>query len=237
MGIRFYCEHCEKRLNVKSFLAGKKGLCPHCGGRIRIPLESRVEATAKNQSAVKSGVGLGEDRADAEQESDADVEWSAIPNVDQLPQLPTVAAAEATAANGGVVWYVSPPGGGQYGPASRETVEEWIAEGRVTAETLVWCDGWDEWEVAARHFVQFQFEDAEPRAAPVIPDDESVAVGAGEAPVAAEAGPDTERTVRGYVLGESARGRKRQQRSWIWIAIFAFLAILLLSTLAIVLIL
>lgn len=36
MGIRFHCPNGHK-LNVKSFLAGKKGVCPDCGVKLRIP--------------------------------------------------------------------------------------------------------------------------------------------------------------------------------------------------------
>ena len=39
MGIRFACPN-GHRLNVKSYLAGKRGICPHCGIRFDIPLES-----------------------------------------------------------------------------------------------------------------------------------------------------------------------------------------------------
>ena len=39
MGIRFYCPN-GHRLNVKSFLAGKRGICPHCGAKVDIPLDS-----------------------------------------------------------------------------------------------------------------------------------------------------------------------------------------------------
>ena len=39
MGIRFTCPN-GHRLNVKSYLAGKRGICPHCGIRFDIPLES-----------------------------------------------------------------------------------------------------------------------------------------------------------------------------------------------------
>jgi len=39
MGIRFYCSNGHK-LNVKEFQGGKKGICPYCGVKIRIPTES-----------------------------------------------------------------------------------------------------------------------------------------------------------------------------------------------------
>ncbi len=39
MGIKFNCPNGHK-LNVKSFLAGRRGICPECDARFRIPLES-----------------------------------------------------------------------------------------------------------------------------------------------------------------------------------------------------
>ena len=37
MGIRFGCHHCGRRLNVKEALAGRRGVCPSCRIRFRIP--------------------------------------------------------------------------------------------------------------------------------------------------------------------------------------------------------
>ncbi len=42
MGIRFLCESCLERLNVKAVQAGKRGKCPHCGDTVLIPLESTI---------------------------------------------------------------------------------------------------------------------------------------------------------------------------------------------------
>ena len=42
MGIRFYCPNGHK-LNVKSFLAGQRGICPHCGAKVQIPRESTLD--------------------------------------------------------------------------------------------------------------------------------------------------------------------------------------------------
>ncbi|MEX1223298.1 MAG: GYF domain-containing protein [Pirellulales bacterium] len=39
MGIRFLCPNGHK-LHVKSFLAGKKGICPDCGAKVDIPYQS-----------------------------------------------------------------------------------------------------------------------------------------------------------------------------------------------------
>ena len=45
MGIRFYCPNGHK-LNVKAFLAGKRGICPHCDARFDIPHESQISEDA-----------------------------------------------------------------------------------------------------------------------------------------------------------------------------------------------
>lgn len=39
MGVRFGCHACGRRLNIKSELAGRRGKCPSCGVRFRIPLD------------------------------------------------------------------------------------------------------------------------------------------------------------------------------------------------------
>jgi hypothetical protein len=41
MGIRFSCPN-GHRLNVKEFLAGKRGICPQCGARFVIPLNDQT---------------------------------------------------------------------------------------------------------------------------------------------------------------------------------------------------
>ena len=57
MGIKFHCPN-GHRLNVKAFLAGKKGVCPKCGAKMRIP-------TASEPALVDSDVE--EDDSDASQ--------------------------------------------------------------------------------------------------------------------------------------------------------------------------
>lgn len=43
MGIRFLCPNGHK-LNVKTFLAGRRGICPYCGAKFQIPMESTLPA-------------------------------------------------------------------------------------------------------------------------------------------------------------------------------------------------
>lgn len=51
MGIRFFCPK-GHRVHVKAALAGKKGFCPDCGERVRIPHESDPDALKKPASAI-----------------------------------------------------------------------------------------------------------------------------------------------------------------------------------------
>jgi hypothetical protein len=46
MGIRFRCQACTNKVNVKDFLAGKRGICPKCGARFTIPEQSEPEFLA-----------------------------------------------------------------------------------------------------------------------------------------------------------------------------------------------
>ena len=55
MGIRFHCPQGHK-LNVKSFLAGKKGICPHCGVMVDIPTES-TRKSSKELKTERAGGG------------------------------------------------------------------------------------------------------------------------------------------------------------------------------------
>jgi hypothetical protein len=51
MGIRFFCPK-GHRVHVKAALAGKKGFCPDCGERVRIPHESDPQALKKPAAPV-----------------------------------------------------------------------------------------------------------------------------------------------------------------------------------------
>jgi hypothetical protein len=57
MGIRFSCPSGHK-LNVKNFLAGKRGVCPQCGAKFVIPMPTEESATETPQP-----VGVGQSRS------------------------------------------------------------------------------------------------------------------------------------------------------------------------------
>ncbi len=68
MGIRFLCPN-GHRLNVKSFLAGKRGICPHCNAKFEIPFESVATAPPPPAAlAASTSAGMRE-RAAAREET------------------------------------------------------------------------------------------------------------------------------------------------------------------------
>ena len=162
MGVRFACQACGKRLHVKAELAGKRGICPKCGERFRIPL-------ADQEWSIR--LGSPEDPRGAAP--------TAAPRTDQpgthAPATPATPAATGTRRSpdrpdqpdqpGGLldsepeaIWYVRPPSGGQYGPARSPLLRQWVEEHRVAADALVWRDGWPQWREAIDVFPEYATE-------------------------------------------------------------------------------
>ena len=154
MGIRFACHVCSKALNIKSDLAGKRGKCPACNVRFRIPQSDQAHSIPLETE--KDGAD------DAAYELDPEPDDAPAPAQDAPLGRETAIAANDNFAAGNkpnteideeydplsdptAQWYVRPPNGGRYGPADGTTVRQWIREGRVTRTTLLWRDGWAQW--------------------------------------------------------------------------------------------
>jgi hypothetical protein len=172
MGIRFYCPN-GHRLHVKAFQAGKRGICPHCDARFRIPRESEIP---RGSPRVRSD-DPNSRRPDPCQFTSAETEQACRPA--NLASAPASIPADVLAEAPGNVWYVRPPSGGQYGPAASDVLQRWLDEGRVSADTLVWREGWPEWRLAGPLFPRLAAEAAlpeseistEPDPDPVSPED------------------------------------------------------------------
>jgi hypothetical protein len=187
MGIRFNCHACGYRLNVKAFLAGKRGICPKCNAKVNIPLDGETD-NSPGQAMAPSGIdqttpGAPPAAAPAAQPSG---QAGALPmgpgpggapkqpvmmrpkplNAGQSaarPQPQTPAAnypaagpADALTEAPHAVWYVRPPAGGQYGPAAADNMRQWLGDGRVSPESLVWREGWADWRSAGDVFPQLR---------------------------------------------------------------------------------
>lgn len=183
MGIRFACHVCEKQLNIKQDLAGRRGICPACSSRFRIPFQDAekslpIEKTvADSQNVAMSAANSLESagaqvrthpgpahadslHSDPAKQDEASRNADLPASTESTPES-TVKSTPATAdrsvagavdlfgSEPSVTWYVRPPSGGQYGPASDELLKEWIKEGRVVSSSLLWRDGWAQWRDAS----------------------------------------------------------------------------------------
>lgn len=176
MGIRFYCPS-GHRLNVKAFLAGKRGICPKCGVKVRIPeeaetLEKKVEPTLEMSHSGKDAGNnhhassrlpnavANSTRHEKNQQVTRRLEVSNELASENLS--PPSNANDPFTEMPHVVWYVRPTKGGQFGPATSEIMRKWVAEGRVREDSLVWREDWSEWRTARLLFPLSQ-DDGNPK--------------------------------------------------------------------------
>ena len=147
MGIRFYCPN-QHKLNVKDFQAGRTGICPFCGVKVHIPLAS-TRPSSKHQDHPDEGEveTMEPPLSNAEPSASAPVK-STTAHAATAPAAKVDPLAEA----GTAVWYVRPPSGGQFGPAAADVMRTWLAEGRISADTFVWREGWRDWLEAGEVF-------------------------------------------------------------------------------------
>lgn len=155
MGIKFHCQGCDKKLHVKAFLAGKRGVCPHCGAKVRIPLDSEqpragtAPATSKGlpNKTVQSTTATNSAPISSPTSS-SPATSSSIKRRSPSPSSPAAGRPDPLEESPEAVWYVRPPTGGQYGPADGDIIRRWLEEGRVSADSLVWREGWNDWKTA-----------------------------------------------------------------------------------------
>ncbi len=203
MGIRFSCHGCGKPLNIKTELAGRRGLCPECGTKFRIPLADtefstpiassgpragntvtpnepsaaaatpqaatpkaatpkaaikQIEAPRPSAAATVAQEVAPQTKRIASGQESATSEPAANQPAGKAPLNPAVATSAVSSAGAEpellssestATWYVRPPSGGQYGPATSAMLKVWIDEGRVAKNALLWKDGWPQWREAS----------------------------------------------------------------------------------------
>ncbi len=165
MGIRFACHVCSKRLNIKQELAGRRGICPACSAKFRIPLHDAeksipidsprpINGQAEAGQSMAGGNQAGGHQAGGHQAGGHQAGGHQAGG-NQADGHQSVAQASQPQADIDLIdddststWYVRPPSGGQYGPATGEILRQWINEGRVAATSLLWREGWPQWREA-----------------------------------------------------------------------------------------
>ncbi|MEO8269057.1 MAG: hypothetical protein ABI557_05015 [Aureliella sp.] len=242
MGIRFRCHHCETELHVKDFQAGKRGRCPDCGGKFRIPATDaphslepdasvESESGALGRVSVETSLTAAPSEAGSSQSLDQ-VKQEPVPDVTQpaafqppQAQLQQPALPQALQSDVESKWYVRPPSGGQFGPAPSPVVWQWLGENRVGRDALVWCEGWPEWLIAENVFDDYFH----------LVDQDSPSVSVPQ-PAAVET-VTTSATTTPSLSDRNRAGRKQKRRSnyTMMIAVLTVVMLLLVGALIVVL--
>jgi hypothetical protein len=156
-------------LNIKRFLAGRRGKCPHCGAKFLIPSDAPADNVGVEEEIILVP-------ADADPSESLEPAASAATStaVAPTPVWPVAIPPTNVAAYGGVApvpvtpvtsvasdliaeapnaaWFVRHPTAGQFGPTSGDVLRQWTSEGRVTPDSLIWREGWQSWRPATAVF-------------------------------------------------------------------------------------
>ncbi|HEY1600198.1 MAG TPA: DUF4339 domain-containing protein [Pirellulales bacterium] len=163
MGIKFECVHCGHVLHVKDYLAGKRGVCPHCQGRIEIPNTPGGPAQADDGTAIAVEVPVLVDNAPSVATAlvqSSSTAGAATANIATSVRTPPPGEARSVsydpiAEGPHLQWYVLPSGSiTKYGPAPGDMMRAWINEGRISADSMIWREGWQQWRSAVSVFPQ-----------------------------------------------------------------------------------
>ncbi len=228
MGIRFLCPNGHK-LNVKTFLAGERGICPQCDAKFLVPRESGglVEAIAEAVDEVAAG-DPRVDSGDALHRGYS--EPPPMPASGLPPMPPVVVESPATEE----AWHVRMASGEQFGPASEDVMRGWIAEGRVPVDCWVWRTGWPEWKPGGQAITLLNGP-----AAPAMPavSSETTSSEATAAPVEFPVTPEDETLPTATTPSTKYQNnkRKRQERARKVTFFLGGLVLLLLAVLVVVL--
>ncbi|MBM3964725.1 MAG: DUF4339 domain-containing protein [Planctomycetes bacterium] len=104
----------------------------------KVSITALEKASTQTDAAVttKKGGQVAVDPTTASS-STKSTDAAAIPQTSDIPAslLPHIDAR----------WFVRPPSGGQYGPATTPMLVDWIAERRITADSFLWREGMESW--------------------------------------------------------------------------------------------
>lgn len=182
MGIRFLCQYCQKRIHVKSYLAGKKAECPHCKGKIRIPdpasegQETRIgslDTDQRDTNKVGSGsAGEGDSNAFAGQPQDPNSFTLDKPEEIDEQKKQGREYTDWISDDPNANWYLRIEDGKQFGPAPGPQMRSWVGEGRLNEECFVWREGWANWRRATDVFPEY-FQALAAKDRPIFINDDS----------------------------------------------------------------
>jgi hypothetical protein len=200
---------------VDGIRASTVGMRPAAEPALKTPGVSRPLSVSAHESHSKEGAATSAPPVSAA----APKRWPAI---DEAPEA---------------IWYVRPPTGGQYGPARGDVMRQWLLEGRVPEDALVWREGWPDWASAGSVFPGLVELFAAPQVATgsrgASPAPPQPAVGAARVAAVPQAG---SASASRRTVARLASPAPRGQRGWRVVGVLAGLCVALGAVLAYLLI-
>ncbi|MBQ9373047.1 MAG: DUF4339 domain-containing protein [Thermoguttaceae bacterium] len=184
MGIRFFCPNGHP-LNVRTELAGRKGYCPTCKVKMRIPKESMRDKNEREYHGQPTAELITDDaqetpssKARLSAPSERGQSGKVSDGVESLIRQAVDVSASTARRNGArggdltteldnpdALWFVLVSDSQQYGPAGSRQMRDWILERRVGPKTLVRRSDWSEAREAKDVFPSDMFSADDPRVA------------------------------------------------------------------------
>ncbi len=165
MGIVSFCPQ-GHRVKVKDTLAGKKGICPTCGARFRIPrasaepppaaaaaaplpLAAIVSLEAAMAERLPRAVPIDQMAAAVHDVHDEEAPVM-LPSAEEPAPVPSLHPLIAERPD--LIWCHAEPGGTPSEPLGADAMQAWLSSGRPPADALVWRADWAEWRPLAAAF-------------------------------------------------------------------------------------
>lgn len=123
----------------------------------------QVDTLEQDEMAKRPQEFTTEGRLDASTSANAPAAASGGPASTHSGDIQAI--VEAPAAQ----WYVRPTSGGQFGPVAGELFRQWLQENRVAKDSLVWREGWPEWQLAESALPEYFGPQTEPPAPVSVP--------------------------------------------------------------------
>jgi hypothetical protein len=200
--------------------------------------KARAKPAAASQAPAKADLSKTDQHAAAPQIATGKTATRIATNTKPLASPP---ASEPVAMPASLLplldarWFVRPPSGNQYGPATTQMLLDWIAEKRVTADALLWRDGLDTW-FSARELIPEPFG-GESNASTKSPQDippPAVArpTTSSQKPVEAIAVPSGQATNKAAI---AMKKKKQLKQQWMVLGLLATMALCLVIALIVIL--
>jgi hypothetical protein len=148
VGIVAFCPQ-GHRVKVKDQLAGRKGVCPTCGARFRIPLESVAEPAAPLPLARVVPLEAAEiatlPRVLIDEPQPVRRGPAKPGETVGTPPPPSVARHSLLDERPELAWSRAVPGGAASAPMSAAELRAWLDSGAAVGNELVWRSDWEDW--------------------------------------------------------------------------------------------